>query len=99
MNKYGVFEEHNQITLLNDDVLSALDSLPDNYFSLIVTSPPYNIGKEYEKEKKRSLDEYIKWLEGVIDKMATKVTADGSICWQVGNYIEDNEVFPLDIYF
>jgi hypothetical protein len=23
----------------------------------------------------------------------------GSICWQVGNYVKDGEVFPLDIFY
>ena len=30
----------------------------------------------------------------------TRVLADnGSLCWQVGNYVENGEIYPLDIYF
>ncbi|GAB2973289.1 site-specific DNA-methyltransferase [Mucilaginibacter puniceus] len=99
MSKYNKFSKKNKYTLLNDDVITSLDKLPNDHFSLIITSPPYNIGKEYEKDKKRSLKEYMEWLEGVIDKLCDKLKEDGSLCWQVGNYIEDNEVFPLDIFF
>lgn len=98
-NKYKSFERHNQITLLNNDVIDALDLLPDDFFSLIVTSPPYNIGKEYEKDQKRTIAEYTEWLSNVIDKLVPKLKDNGSLCWQIGNYVEDNEVFPLDYYF
>ena len=98
-NNYSSFSKDNQITLLNNDVINALDILPDDFFSLIVTSPPYNIGKEYEKDHKRTLDEYTTWLSNVIDKLVPKLKENGSLCWQIGNYVEDNEVFPLDFYF
>lgn len=99
MNDYGIFKKNNKVTLLNNDVTEALTKLPNNHFSLIVTSPPYNIGKEYERDNKQTLQEYLQWLEIVIESLVAKLKDDGSLCWQVGNYIQDNEVFPLDIYF
>ena len=24
---------------------------------------------------------------------------DGSLCWQVGNYVQESEIFPLDIFY
>ena len=81
------------------DSLKILDRVEDHSVQLVVTSPPYNIGKEYEKDQKMNLDEYVAWLAPIIEKLCDKVADSGSICWQVGNYIKDGEVFPLDYYF
>lgn len=83
--------------LIQGDCAAALDSIPDKSCKLIITSPPYNIGKEYERGQVRSLKEYIAWLKPIAAKLCKKVTKDGSICWQVGNHVADGEVFPLDI--
>lgn len=63
-------------------------------FKLIVTSPPYNIGKEYER--KSSLDTYLDQQRQVIAECVRVLHSTGSICWQVGNHVSDGEVFPLD---
>lgn len=67
---------------------------PDGCFKLIVTSPPYNIGKSYEKRS--SLDAYIATQTDVIRECVRLLDASGSICWQVGNHVDNGEVFPLD---
>jgi len=64
---------------------------------LIITSPPYNVGKEYETQT--NLEKYLKELEPILEQLVRVLNTTGSICWQVGNYIENKEVFPLDIYF
>jgi adenine-specific DNA-methyltransferase len=71
-------------------------SLKDGSMDLIVTSPPYNIGKEYEK-KRTSLDIYIESQAAVIAEAVRLLHPQGSICWQVGNHVDDGEVFPLDV--
>ncbi len=79
---------------------NALDfckSLPSESVKLIITSPPYNIGKSYET--KTSIDEYIKKLEPMLDEFARVLSDDGSLCWQTGNFVDDGEIYPLDIYF
>lgn len=70
-----------------------------NSIRLIITSPPYNVGKEYET--KTSLDNYLKNFRPMIAEMFRVLANDGSLCWEVGNYIDDKTkvVFPLDIYF
>lgn len=78
-----------------EDFLKSLPKEP--IFDLIVTSPPYNIGKEYEKKQK--LEDYLLWQESVINELIPRLKPGGSICWQVGNYVDDNQVFPLDIEF
>nr|WP_294513345.1 site-specific DNA-methyltransferase [uncultured Bilophila sp.] len=89
--------EKARIVISNNNILDIVDTLPDNYFKLIITSPPYNIGKPYEK--KVSLSDYLKWQEEILEKLVRTLCADGSIVWQVGNYIDKGEVFPLDMYF
>lgn len=73
------------------------NKLKNSSIKLIITSPPYNIGKEYET--KTSIEEYIAKMEPMIAEFVRVLRDDGSICWQVGNYVDDGEVFPLDIYF
>ena len=45
-----------------EDFLKALPTKP--LFDLIITSPPYNLGKEYEVRV--GLQKYLDWQEGVI---------------------------------
>jgi adenine-specific DNA-methyltransferase len=77
------------------DNLEYMRSLRKNSMHLIVTSPPYNIGKEYEK--RRPLDIYIEDQAATIAEAVRLLHPKGSICWQVGNHVDDGEVFPLDI--
>jgi adenine-specific DNA-methyltransferase len=80
------------------DALEFLKALPaEPIFDLVVTSPPYNIGKSYETRK--GLDEYIAWQETIVDQLVPRLRQGGSLCWQVGNFVEDNQIFPLDIEF
>lgn len=79
---------------------NALDfckELPDESVKLIITSPPYNIGKAYEK--KTGIQEYIENMLPILVEMERILTKDGSICWQTGNCVDDGEIYPLDIYF
>ena len=69
--------------------------LHDNKFKLIVTSPPYNLGKSYED--KSCLDSYISSQEEVIDECVRLLHSKGSVCWQVGNYVDNGEIVPLDV--
>lgn len=79
------------------DNLSFLDKIPDQSVQLIITSPPYNVGKEYEKIS--PIDSYLASQEELINRCVSKLKNNGSICWQVGNSIDKklSEVIPLDI--
>ena len=77
-----------------EDNLRFMSRLPDESMSLIVTSPPYNVGKEYENTT--SLATYIESQTQVIAECVRLLKTDGSICWQVGNFVDDGEVVPLD---
>jgi len=85
------------VLLSVNDTLKFLKTVPDNEVKLVVTSPPYNIGKIYEQRQK--FEDYLKWQKEVIEECKRILKEDGNICWEVGNYIEKGEVFPLDVYF
>ena len=80
----------------NGSCYDFVKTIPDNSVTLVVTSPTYNIGKKYEK--KSSLSEYYSNQEKIIDECVRIVSDNGSICWQVGNYVDNSEVVPLDIF-
>ncbi|MGK2914717.1 MAG: DNA-methyltransferase [Porticoccaceae bacterium] len=82
----------------NGDVEKFLYALPSEpIFDLIVSSPPYNIGKSYESKK--ALEKYLEWQERVIDLMIPRLKDTGSLCWQVGNFVDNGHIAPLDIEF
>src|SRR6266542_2935978 len=83
--------------LLKGDTLEVVSTLPAGFAKLIITSPPYNIGKEYETQT--ALNQYLDWLKPIIAQLVRVLHPEGSICWQVGNYVENSEVFPLDVFF
>lgn len=83
--------------IINDGALKALSNFEENKFDLIITSPPYNVGKEYEV--KISIEKYLQTQENIIEQLVRVLSNKGSICWQVGNYVEKGEIFPLDIYY
>lgn len=89
------FEESAQVVLYQGDALDLLRSLPSRMVRLVVTSPPYNIGKPYER--KIRLDVYLEQQKRVIAQAVRILADNGSICWQVGNYVNENEIVPLDI--
>lgn len=66
------------------DCLDLLRQTPDESISLVITSPPYN-------------NEYVSWQAKVIEESVRVLKSNGSLVWQVGNYVEDGEIIPLDI--
>ena len=77
------------------DNLQFMHRLPDRHFKLIVTSPPYNLGKVYEKTRS-GLDIYLATQKRVIAECVRLLDDQGSICWQVGNYVQSGAIVPLD---
>ena len=91
------FSIDNDVTLYPGDTRKLLAQIPSDSVKLIVTSPPYNVGKEYEIVK--NIWEYLKEQEEIIKECVRVLSPNGSICWQVGNYVDNGEVYPLDILF
>ena len=89
------FDTSADLILFPNDVNFLLPDIPDEFVSLVVTSPPYNIGKSYER--KISLNEYLAKQEEVIKECVRITRPNGSICWQVGNYVNNSSIIPIDI--
>jgi adenine-specific DNA-methyltransferase len=83
-----------------DAILSVADNLDfmrplkTGTMKLIVTSPPYNLGKSYER--RTPLHAYVENQKRTIAECVRLLHPNGSLCWQVGNHVEDGEIFPLD---
>ena len=89
--KFSVDED---AVLFHGNCLDLLKDVPDKSMQLVVTSPPYNIGKEYEK--KTNIEAYIRQQTAVIKDCVRVLSDTGSICWQVGNYVNNGSIVPLD---
>lgn len=91
------YEAEAQAILYEGDCMDLLGSMPDAEVQLVVTSPPYNMGKEYEADT--TLAEYQEQQEVVLAECVRVLRPGGSLCWQVGNYVQDGEIVPLDALF
>jgi len=89
-----VFTASERAVVYHGDCLDMLRKMPNETIQLVVTSPPYNIGKEYEK--RLDLDVYLTQQAEVIRECVRVLAPSGSICWQVGNYVHDGSIIPLD---
>jgi len=90
-------EREKNAVILPGESAASLRTLQERSVKLVITSPPYNLGKAYEKPI--HLSEYLKNLSPVVDQLVRVLSADGSLCWQVGNYVDKGEIFPLDIFY
>lgn len=84
-------------TIVLDDCTKLLSKLPDGSIDLVVSSPPYNLGKEYEA--KRALSVYLEEQTAVLKECVRVLKPTGSIFWQVGAFSDDGALVPLDIRF
>jgi adenine-specific DNA-methyltransferase len=88
------FRPDERIVVFGGDCLEFLKTIPDGTFQLVVTSPPYNLGKEYER--RIHLDDYVEQQRRVIRECVRALKPAGSICWEVGNYVDAGTIIPLD---
>jgi adenine-specific DNA-methyltransferase len=91
------FQPTADVVLYNGDIADLLREIPSNSIGLIVTSPPYNLGKEYET--RRDVNDYLANQANVINELVRVLSPNGSLCWQVGNFVDRGEVFPLDTLY
>jgi adenine-specific DNA-methyltransferase len=83
------------VSLHHGDTRELLRRMPARVAQLVITSPPYNIGKAYER--RRSLDEYLAEQAPVIAECVRILRPGGSLCWQVGNHVRAGAIVPLDL--
>lgn len=85
------------VILHHGETLDLLRRLPDASAQLVITSPPYNLDKAYERKRRRSTEEYVAEQATVIDECVRLLRPGGSLCWQVGNHVSGGSILPLDI--
>lgn len=95
MRIYKNYKDSNRVTLHNGDCLELLRKLPDESVDLVVTSPPYCIGKAYE-DPHNDIETFKDQHRTIFQELYRVVKTDGSICWQTGYHISDKGVIPLD---
>ena len=97
-NRSGVLRTvPNLNEIFNGDCRELLARLPDGSVDLIVSSPPYNLGKEYEA--KRALDEYLAEQTAILAECVRVLSPSGSLFWQVGAFADRGTLIPLDVRF
>lgn len=91
------FDPNSTAVLHTGDALEFLQSLPEGLATLIISSPPYNLGKEYER--RQNVRAYLDGQMPVLAELARVLADNGSLCWEVGNYVDNGEVVPLDVLY
>jgi len=97
MKVYKRFKETNEITLFNGDCMKLLKKIPDESIDLIITSPPYCMGKAYE-DPHDDMETFKATHEKIYPEIYRVLKPGGSICWQIGYHINNAVAFPLDYF-
>ena len=87
--------QNGSISVFHCDCMKMLSSLNDGSVSLVVTSPPYCMGKEYE-DIKDDINSFITLNTKVIRESVRVLKKGGSLCWQVGFHVKNSMIIPLD---
>lgn len=77
--------EEGGVAIYKRDCIEAMKEIPDGVIDTTITSPPYNIGKEYEELN--HLDDYLKWCETWI-KQIHRITKSNGTFWLNIGYLE-----------
>lgn len=78
----------------NEDAFAFIKSLGDASVDLVVSSPPYFMGKEYDKSTK--VDDFIEIHHRLLPELIRVLRPGGSLCWQIGNHVQNGTLVPLD---
>src|SRR3989344_366980 len=72
-----------------------MKEIPDNSVHLMITSPPYNVGKEYDTDM--SLQEYLTLLKNVLKETHRVLVSGGRVCINIAN-VGRKPYIPLHSY-
>jgi adenine-specific DNA-methyltransferase len=81
--------------LVEEDAIRFLSDIEPNSVDLLVSSPPYFMGKEYDVSLK--LDDFTRIHQKLAPLLARALKPGANLCWQVGNHVNDGVTVPLDI--
>jgi adenine-specific DNA-methyltransferase len=77
------------------DALSFLSRVEPHSVDLLISSPPYFMGKEYDTSMR--VVDFIGIHDRLAPLLAKALKPGGNLCWQVGNHVSNGVVIPLDI--
>jgi len=77
------------------DAREVLKKIPDQSVHLMVTSPPYNVGKDYDEDL--TLEEYLDFIEDVMKEVYRVLVWGGRVCFNVAN-LGRKPYIPLHAY-
>lgn len=79
--------------IINGDTNVTLNDFKDKSIDLMVTSPGYFVGKDYERDN--SFSDYIEYHTKTVKLLHKKLASNGSVFWNVAQTPLDNEIIPL----
>jgi len=88
------FLDGEEYVIYNGDCKTLIKKIPEKALDMNVTSPPYFMGKRYDKSTK--LSDFTEMHEFLAPQVHRITSEKGSVCWQGGYYVKDFSVFPLD---
>lgn len=77
------------------DAVQVLKKFPDNCIHLMITSPPYNVGKEYDRDL--TIGEYLQFIADVMAEVQRVLVWGGRVCFNVAN-LGRKPYIPLHAY-
>jgi adenine-specific DNA-methyltransferase len=87
-------EDGEQFVIFNGDCRDLLEAMPRKKVNLLVTSPPYFVGKSYDTST--NVDDFKSIHKTLASMLPSIVTDGGNVCWQVGHHVKDGVSTPLD---
>ena len=70
--------------IIQGDVLEVMGQMPDDSVHLSITSPPYNVGKDYDNHNdKMNYEEYLDWLNDVWKETRRVLVPGGRFCLNI----------------
>ena len=72
--------------IYNEDCLEGMKKIPDSFVNCIITSPPYNVGLEYNEYKdNKPYEDYLDWIRKIFIESYRVLTEDGRMCINIGD--------------
>src|SRR5262249_62013864 len=91
------WEPDADVSLHQGDTLDLLCAIPDESAQLVITSPPYNLAKAYERGRRLPPEEYLVTQAEAAEQRVRILRRGGSNCWPVGNHATAGEVARLGV--
>lgn len=95
MRVFKHYKDNRDMTLFNGDCHKLLKELPADSVDLVITSPPYCMGKAYE-DPHDDIETFKQQHNRIFDDLYRVLKPGGSVCWQVGYHVLKKNVIPLD---